>query len=245
MIAGTLPSSNLEARGKSSGDVSGGGSRSARAYGRAAGPGGAVTWSSGRRRGPAARVSRPAELAARHSPAGRRPPRYARRHETVRASRGSPLSGGRAPSLLRGPRRRRLRALASVWWSAPGGGRGGRWRRAGAARARPGAAFAARGGAGTPRRAPARLDALMEPPWELELELRRHIETCQCTCDHMGYGNYMDYQVAPAAHACLCRAITSPHAHVRVVCSAGDAPLPALSPLASSGPLPHDLAAVR
>lgn len=56
----------------------------------------------------------------------------------------------------------------------------------------------------------------MEPPWEIELELRRHIETCQCTCDHMGYGNYMDYQVAPAAHACLCRALTSPHAHVRV-----------------------------
>ncbi|XP_026325165.1 dipeptidase 1-like [Hyposmocoma kahamanoa] len=56
----------------------------------------------------------------------------------------------------------------------------------------------------------------MEPPWELELELRRHIENCSCTCDHMGYGNYMDYQVAPAAHACLCRAITSPHAHAAV-----------------------------
>lgn len=68
-------------------------------------------------------------------------------------------------------------------------------------------------------KARARSGALMEPPWELELELRRHIETCACTCDHMGYGNYMDYhQVAPAAHACLCRAITSPHAHVRVVC---------------------------
>lgn len=62
----------------------------------------------------------------------------------------------------------------------------------------------------------ARLRAPMEPPWELELELRRHIENCACTCDHMGYGNYMDYQVAPAAHACLCRAITSPHAHVCV-----------------------------
>ncbi|CAF4822320.1 unnamed protein product [Pieris macdunnoughi] len=56
----------------------------------------------------------------------------------------------------------------------------------------------------------------MEPPWEIELELRRHIESCACTCDHMGYGNYMDYQVAPAAHPCICRAITSPHAHVRL-----------------------------
>lgn len=80
----------------------------------------------------------------------------------------------------------------------------------------------------------------MEPPWELELELRRHIENCACTCDHMGYGNYMDYQVAPAAHACLCRAITSPHAHVRVVVC----PRP-LRSLASSGPVPHDLTAVR
>ncbi|CAG4947644.1 unnamed protein product [Parnassius apollo] len=66
-------------------------------------------------------------------------------------------------------------------------------------------------------RAPAGPGAPMEPPWELELELRRHIENCACTCDHMGYGNYMDYRVAPAAHACLCRAITSPHAHVCVV----------------------------
>lgn len=158
----------------------------------------------------------PGELAARHSPAGRRPPRYARRHASTRARRG-PLPGPSAPSSPRGPRRRRRAALAAgARWSAPGGGRGRRWRRAGAARARPGAAFAARGGAGTPRRAPARLDALMEPPWELELELRRHIENCACTCDHMGYGNYMDYQVAPGAHACMCRAITSPHAHVRV-----------------------------
>lgn len=116
-----------------------------------------------------------------------------------------------------------------VWWSAPGGGRGGRWRRAGAARARPGAAFAARGGAGTPRRAPVALVALMEPPWELELELRRHIENCSCTCDHMGYGNYMDYQVAPGAHACLCRAITSPHAHVCVNLQCSFYPRPPLA----------------
>ncbi|CAG9087855.1 unnamed protein product [Plutella xylostella] len=56
--------------------------------------------------------------------------------------------------------------------------------------------------------------APMEPPWELELEVRRHIETCACPCDHMGYGNYLDYQV-PAGHACLCRALGDPHAHVR------------------------------
>lgn len=104
--------------------------------------------------------------------------------------------------------------LRAACWEEPRGGQGGRWLRAGAARARPGAAVEARGGAGSPRRAPGRLLALMEPPWELELELRRHIETCACTCDHMGYGNYMDYQVAPAA--CMCRAITSPHAHVCV-----------------------------
>lgn len=127
-----------------------------------------------------------------------------------------------------GPPQRACASSASrrrVWWSAPGTGRGGGRRRAGAARARPGAAVAARGAAGT--RAPAGLAAHMEPPWELELELRRHIETCACTCDHMGYGNYMDYQVAPAAHACLCRAITSPHAHV---CVRLRRPLPAPRP---------------
>ncbi|XP_032458113.1 dipeptidase 1 isoform X2 [Nasonia vitripennis] len=29
---------------------------------------------------------------------------------------------------------------------------------------------------------------------ELELDMRRHIQACACTCNHMGYGNYMDYQ---------------------------------------------------
>lgn len=132
--------------------------------------------------------------------------------ETPRAPRLAaprPQSGLVARAAHPAPGRANRRFL---WWSESGGGRGGRWRRAGAARARPGAEY---GGAGTPQRAPARLDALMESPWDLELELRRHIETCACTCDHMGYGNYMDYQVAPAAHACMCRAITSPHAHVR------------------------------
>lgn len=142
------------------------------------------------------------------------PPRESPRASRVaahRPERPGPAASARAASAAPSHANGRL-----VWWSEPGGGRGGRWRRAGAARARPGAAFAARGGAGSPRRAAARPDALMEPPWEVELELRRHIESCACTCDHMGYGNYMDYQVPPA-HACLCRAITSPHAHVRVL----------------------------
>ncbi|XP_078034048.1 dipeptidase 1 [Augochlora pura] len=29
---------------------------------------------------------------------------------------------------------------------------------------------------------------------EVELDMRRHIQACACTCNHMGYGNYMDYQ---------------------------------------------------
>lgn len=31
---------------------------------------------------------------------------------------------------------------------------------------------------------------------EVELDMRRHIQACACTCNHMGYGNYMDYQVS-------------------------------------------------
>lgn len=136
-------------------------------------------------------------------------------HDSPRSLRlEAPGPGRRGPAArAASPASRFVSRCWGIWWSAPGRGRGGRWRRAGAARAWPGAAIR---GAGTPLRAPGRLDALMESPWEIELELRRHIENCACTCDHMGYGNYMDYQVAPAAHACLCRAITSPHAHVRV-----------------------------
>ncbi|BET03247.1 Dipeptidase [Nesidiocoris tenuis] len=26
------------------------------------------------------------------------------------------------------------------------------------------------------------------------MDLRHHIQHCACTCNHMGYGNYMDYQ---------------------------------------------------
>nr|XP_022920929.1 dipeptidase 1-like isoform X2 [Onthophagus taurus] len=31
-------------------------------------------------------------------------------------------------------------------------------------------------------------------PWNLDPELRHHIENCPCSCDHMGYGNFLDYQ---------------------------------------------------
>lgn len=29
----------------------------------------------------------------------------------------------------------------------------------------------------------------------VDLELQDHIKHCSCSCNHMGYGNYMDYQV--------------------------------------------------
>ncbi|XP_051170675.1 dipeptidase 1-like [Leptopilina boulardi] len=29
---------------------------------------------------------------------------------------------------------------------------------------------------------------------DVELDMQRHIQACACTCNHMGYGNYMDYQ---------------------------------------------------
>lgn len=33
-------------------------------------------------------------------------------------------------------------------------------------------------------------------PWSgLDPELSHHIRTCPCSCDHMGYGNFLDYQV--------------------------------------------------
>ncbi|KAJ9579658.1 hypothetical protein L9F63_004681 [Diploptera punctata] len=31
--------------------------------------------------------------------------------------------------------------------------------------------------------------------WDIEMDIREHIQQCSCTCNHMGYGNYMDYQV--------------------------------------------------
>ncbi|XP_018336042.1 dipeptidase 1-like [Agrilus planipennis] len=33
-------------------------------------------------------------------------------------------------------------------------------------------------------------------PWALDPELRHHIQHCPCTCNHLGYGNYLDYQVS-------------------------------------------------
>ncbi|KAJ9591028.1 hypothetical protein L9F63_027764, partial [Diploptera punctata] len=30
--------------------------------------------------------------------------------------------------------------------------------------------------------------------WDIEMDIREHIQQCSCTCNHMGYGNYMDYQ---------------------------------------------------
>lgn len=29
----------------------------------------------------------------------------------------------------------------------------------------------------------------------MQIELKDHIKHCSCTCNHMGYGNFMDYQV--------------------------------------------------
>lgn len=42
----------------------------------------------------------------------------------------------------------------------------------------------------------------MLPPDEdiIDLELEDHIKHCTCTCNHMGYGNYMDYQVNIFTH---------------------------------------------
>jgi hypothetical protein len=32
--------------------------------------------------------------------------------------------------------------------------------------------------------------------WDVEMDIREHIQQCSCTCNHMGYGNFMDYQVS-------------------------------------------------
>ena len=36
--------------------------------------------------------------------------------------------------------------------------------------------------------------------WNIDLDIRQHIQQCTCTCNHMGYGNYMDYQVRSISH---------------------------------------------
>nr|XP_023012372.1 dipeptidase 1-like isoform X1 [Leptinotarsa decemlineata] len=38
------------------------------------------------------------------------------------------------------------------------------------------------------------------PPPPLDPELRHHIQNCPCRCDHMGYGNFLDYQIQPCPH---------------------------------------------
>lgn len=45
---------------------------------------------------------------------------------------------------------------------------------------------------------------------EVELDMRRHIQACACTCNHMGYGNYMDYQVGQDDVASIPPIISSP-----------------------------------
>ncbi|KAL0271010.1 UNVERIFIED_CONTAM: hypothetical protein PYX00_008256 [Menopon gallinae] len=30
--------------------------------------------------------------------------------------------------------------------------------------------------------------------WDIDVDIRQHIQQCTCTCNHMGYGNFMDYQ---------------------------------------------------
>lgn len=29
--------------------------------------------------------------------------------------------------------------------------------------------------------------------WPPPINIHEHIQRCTCTCDHMGYGNYLDY----------------------------------------------------
>lgn len=31
--------------------------------------------------------------------------------------------------------------------------------------------------------------------WDVDVDLQKHLQQCSCECNHMGYGNYMDYQV--------------------------------------------------
>lgn len=41
-------------------------------------------------------------------------------------------------------------------------------------------------------------ERLRSPPAKttvMDLELQDHIKHCSCSCNHMGYGNFMDYQV--------------------------------------------------
>lgn len=42
---------------------------------------------------------------------------------------------------------------------------------------------------------PGKMTLLMANNEMMDLELQDHIKHCACTCNHMGYGNFMDYQV--------------------------------------------------
>lgn len=35
-----------------------------------------------------------------------------------------------------------------------------------------------------------------EVAYDIDLDLQYHIQHCPCTCNHLGYGNYLDYQVS-------------------------------------------------
>lgn len=32
--------------------------------------------------------------------------------------------------------------------------------------------------------------------FDIDLDLQYHIQHCTCSCNHLGYGNYLDYQVS-------------------------------------------------
>lgn len=36
--------------------------------------------------------------------------------------------------------------------------------------------------------------------WHQQLDLEHHIRHCQCSCNHMGYGNYWSYKVLVRKH---------------------------------------------
>lgn len=50
--------------------------------------------------------------------------------------------------------------------------------------------FCSRGGGGG-----AGIDVGSADDENVDFELQDHIKHCSCSCNHMGYGNYMDYQV--------------------------------------------------
>lgn len=79
-------------------------------------------------------------------------------------------------------------------------------RQCAAGRAPCGAPALSGGAPGAPPPAPGHVSPVitMETPWDVELELRQHIQTCACTCNHMGYGNYMDYQVRRGSRKTTC-----------------------------------------